>query len=140
MYHVCWAACPRGNQSGATPRHCGFLRGLYDSRPTQSWCCEIWDVRTMLDYLRQLCALADLPLKELTLNLVMHIALVCANWSQSLYLLDTKNMTLADRHATFSLEEVLKHSKSTTKSDHLTLSQQPPATTDIHCRQPKAAV
>ena len=94
----------------------------------------------MLDYLRQLCPLADLPLKELTLNLVMLIGLVCANWSQSLYLLDTKNMTLADRHVTFSLEEVLKHSKPTRKSDHLTLSQQPPATTDIHCRQPKAAL
>lgn len=77
---------------GSHPLVIRFLKGVYNLRTPVSRYCEVWDVNKVLDYLKTLSPLNELNLKQLTLKLVMLIALTTASRSQSLHLLTTVNM------------------------------------------------
>ena len=77
---------------GSHPLVIRFLKGVYNLRTPVSRYCEVWDVNKVLDYLKTLSPLNELNLKQLTLKLVMLIALTTASRSQSLHLLTTENM------------------------------------------------
>ena len=73
---------------GSHPLVIRFLKGLYNLRTPVSRYCEVWDVNQVLDYLKTL----PLLVKQLTLKLVMLIALTTASRSQSVYCLSIENM------------------------------------------------
>ena len=73
---------------GSHPLVIRFLKGLYNLRTPVSRYCEVWDVNQVLDYLKTL----SLLVKQLTLKLVMLIALTTASRSQSVYCLSIENM------------------------------------------------
>ena len=77
---------------GSHPLVIRFLRGVYNLRMPVSRYCEVWDVNKVLDYLRTLSPLNALNLKQLTMKLVMLIALTTASRSHSLNLLTIDNM------------------------------------------------
>jgi len=80
-----------------------FMKGIFQSRPPLLRYCKTWDVNLVLQYIGSMGNSQELSLKDLTLKLVMLVALTTAKRGQSLHLLDTQN--------TFMLNSNLKQSK-----------------------------
>ena len=106
---------------GSHPFVVRFLRGVYNSRPSLPRYTEIWDVRIVLDKLREMSPASTLALKELTYKLVMLIALVSAQRGQTIHLLNIKNMTKTESSYSFTITELTKTKKPGHKADIITL-------------------
>ena len=106
---------------GSRPLVVRFLRGVYNSRPSLPRHTEIWDVRIVLDKLREMSPASTLALKELTYKLVMLIALVSAQRGQTIPLLNIKNMTKTGSSYFFAITELTKTKKPGHKADIITL-------------------
>lgn len=63
------------------------LKGVYNLRPSEPKYCKTWDVSNVLGYLRKLSPIKFISLKDLTLKLVMLIAIIIASRVQSLSLI-----------------------------------------------------
>ena len=106
---------------GSRPLVVRFLRGVYNSRPSLPRHTEIWDVRIVLDKLREMSPASTLALKELTYKLVMLIALVSAQRGQTIPLLNIKNMSKTGSSYFFAITELTKTKKPGHKADIITL-------------------
>ncbi|XP_068712558.1 uncharacterized protein [Montipora foliosa] len=80
-------------------------------RPPLPHYCKTWDVNLVLQYIGSMGDSQELSLKDLTLKLVMLVALTTAQRGQSLQLLDTQNMVQEETAYTFTLNSNLKQSK-----------------------------
>lgn len=49
-----------------------FMRGVFNKRPPQARYKQVWDVRIVLNYLRNICPARSLDLKSLTLKLYVN--------------------------------------------------------------------
>lgn len=96
---------------GTHPLVIKFMRGVFNLRPTKPRYKEIWDVTLVLNYLRKLSPAKSLSLKNLTLKLVMLIALISAQRVQSLHLLSLDNLHMKNNKAVFVIDQLLKHSR-----------------------------
>ena len=85
-----------------------FLKGTFELRPSLPRYSTIWDAGMVLTYLRSFPALNDLTLKQLTLNLTMLLALVTAQRTQTLSMLDTSCMQETTTGITFTIRDTLK--------------------------------
>ena len=106
---------------GSHPLVVRFLRGVYNSRPSLPRYTEIWDVRIVLDKLREMSPASTLALKGLTYKLVMLIALVSAQRGQTIHLLNIKKMTKTESSYSFTITELTKTKKPGHKADIITL-------------------
>ena len=106
---------------GSHPLVVRFFRGVYNARPSLPRYTEIWDVRSVLDKLREMPPAYTLALKELTYKLVMLIALVSAQRGQTIHLLNIKNMTKTESSYSFTITELTKTKKPGHKADIITL-------------------
>ena len=88
-----------------------FMKGIFQSRPPLPRYCKTWDVNLVLQYIGSMGKSQELSLKDLTLKLVMLVALTTAQRGQSLHLLDTKNMVQEETACTFMLNSNLKQNK-----------------------------
>lgn len=96
---------------GCHPHVIRLMKGIYNKRPPCSRYVNTWDVNIVLNRLRQLSPVRDLSMKDLTLKLVMLMALVSAQRAQTLHLLDTDFMKLSEFSVSFSIKEVVKNSR-----------------------------
>ena len=71
---------------------------------------NIWSVDTVLDYLSLFCPLHEINLKELTLKLVMLIALTTGQRCQTLTFLDTSEQYMQNNDTCFNLA-LIEHLK-----------------------------
>ena len=69
-----------------------LLKGMFNSRPPQPKYTDTWDVQLVLDRLRRLPDNAQLDLKELSLKVVMLLALITASRVSELHKLNMSNM------------------------------------------------
>ena len=69
---------------------------------------QAWDVQLVLDYLSEIHPVSDLSLKDLTLSLVMLIALVIGQRGQSSHLINTAHMQAEKASYQFVLSEKVK--------------------------------
>ena len=60
---------------GKHTRVCNLVAGVYNKRPSEPRYCFVWDVETVLRYLKSLPANKILTTKMLTLKLTMLLAL-----------------------------------------------------------------
>ena len=82
-----------GNKTvGSHPLVNRFLKVVFNVRPCVPRYQYIWDTSLVLSYLKTFAPLDFLNLKDLTLKLVMLIALVIGQRSQSIYLMDLASM------------------------------------------------
>ncbi|XP_068761480.1 uncharacterized protein [Montipora capricornis] len=86
-----------------------FLKGIFQSRPPLPRYCKTWDVNLVLQYINSMGNSQELSLKDLTLKLVMLVALTTAQRGQSLQ--NTQNMVQEETAHTFMLTSNLKQSK-----------------------------
>ena len=95
-----------------------FILGVFNKiKPVPKY-NNIWSVDTVLDYLSLLCSFDELNLKELTLKLVMLIALTTGQRCQTLTILDISEqyMQKNEKCFNFALPEHLKEDKTQAKS------------------------
>ena len=88
-----------------------FFKSVFELRPCFPRYQNIWNVEPVLKFLKNLSPTATLPLKDLTLKLVMLIALITGQRSQSIHLLDLNDMSVRDNCAIFTLSLPVKQSK-----------------------------
>ena len=96
---------------GSHPLISRFMKGVFNLHPPVPRYRHIWDVKTVLDYLRRLSPAGRLSLKDLTQKLAMLVALVSAQRIQTFHLIHLDNITFAHESATVSICDLLKHSK-----------------------------
>lgn len=83
-----------GCRAGNHPLVNRFLRGVFNLRPPKPRYTETWDVQPVLEKLRTMVPLKCLSLKDLTLKLVMLMALTQAARVQTLHLLVLRNIDI----------------------------------------------
>lgn len=84
------------------------MKGVYELRPVLSKHQEIWDVKTVLEFLQTLHPVEGLTLKNMTLKLTMLLALTSAQRCQTLQASSLDNMRLANDECTFYFTKLLK--------------------------------
>lgn len=99
-----------GSKVGTHPLVCRLLKGVYQQRTPLSKYNDIWDVDIVLCYLKKLSPVRSLNLKQLTLKLVMLLALVSGQRGQTIHVLNLNNMTQGKCSYTFTFER-LKQSR-----------------------------
>lgn len=97
-----------GFRAGSHPLVSRFLRGAFNLRPTKPRYTEIWDVKPVLQEIRHMDPLHSLSLKDLTLKLVMLMALTQAARVQTLHLLMIKGISLGEESISVYLGDNIK--------------------------------
>lgn len=97
-----------GFRAGNHPLVSRFLRGVFNLRPTKPRYAETWDVKPVLQEIRHMDPLHSLSLKELTLKLVMLMALTQAARVQTLHLLMIKGISLGEESILIYLGDNIK--------------------------------
>ena len=100
-----------GFSIGAQPIIVRYMKGVFNLHPSNPKYCEIWDVSKVLLYLQKLSPVSKLSLKLLTYKLAMLIALTLASRTQSLHLLDIRDMRKGYDTYTLFYSDVLKQTR-----------------------------
>lgn len=96
---------------GQHPLVCRFLKGIFECRPSLPRYQETWDVTVVLDYLAKLGPPVKLSFKNLTLKVVMLMALLSGQRRQTLHTLSIDYMQISSEKAVFSINSLLKTSR-----------------------------
>lgn len=97
-------------QVGDHPMVRRFIKGVYQLKPNFPRYQRTWDTSIVLQYLETLYPNSRLSLKDLTLKLVMLVALVTGQRGQSIFLMDLKDMTQRKNSYTFVISTKVKQS------------------------------
>jgi len=98
-----------------------FIRGVFRSRPPVPRYESTWDAQIVLSHLGSFAVASELNLKDLTQTLVMLMALVSAQRTQSLYLLDLNFMKCGTDMIEFAFPAHIKQSRQGYKNPTLQL-------------------
>lgn len=97
-----------GCSAGSHPLVTRFLKGVFNLRPSVPRYTRTWDVQHVLQQLRAMEPLSSLSLKELTLKLVMLMALTQAARIQTLHCLLLQNISFGQDSVCVWLGETIK--------------------------------
>lgn len=98
-----------GCRAGNHPRVNRYLRGVFNLRPSKPRYAMTWDVKSVLQKIRTMEPLHSLSLKELSLKLVMLMALTQAARVQTLHLLLLENIAFGEDSVSVLLGGNIKH-------------------------------
>ena len=96
---------------GSDPLIRRFMRGVFIDRPNLPRYTETWDVSTVLSLMRDMGDNGALSLFDLTLKLVMLLALISGQRAQTLSFLDLDNMHVYEDRIVFSVHNLVKQSR-----------------------------
>ena len=105
-----------GACAGKHPLVSRLMKGIFQEKPPRPKYTEIWDVSIVLSYLQSLSPVDKLPLKELTLKLVVLILLVSGQRGQTVHLLSIDHMVSVNSCYTFQIVDHLKQSRPGVKN------------------------
>ena len=88
-----------------------FMKGVYLERPPQAKYKEIWDINVVVKHLKSFPQLEKLSLKELTLKLVMLLAITTAARVDTLFKLSVDNYIQERDFILLKFDSPLKQSK-----------------------------
>lgn len=97
--------------AGTHPLVVRLLKGVYNVRTPKPRYSQIWDVNTVLLYLRKLSPVKRLSLKDLTLKLVMLLCLTNATRIQTVYKLIVSELQKLKSEFIFKVDGLLKQSR-----------------------------
>lgn len=103
-----------------------FMKGVYNLRPSEPKYCKTWDVSNVLGYLRKLSPIKFISLKDLTLKLVMLIAIITASRVQSLHLLTLNGLEKNCHSYTIFFYGLLKQNRPSWSQNCIELFAYPP--------------
>lgn len=98
-----------------------FMNGVYKLKPVSSKYNEIWDISPVLDKLASLFPLENLSLAELSMKLVLLLALATAQRLQTLSLIKLSNIKKSEVGYVISITDLIKTSRPGTKQPVLML-------------------
>ena len=101
------------------------MKGLHNLNPPRPRYTHTWDVSIVLRLLKSYSPNESLSLETLTFKLVMLVALVTGQRSQSLSLLDTREATVTQSTVSFHITQPTKTSKPGSKPHAVTLTAYP---------------
>ena len=93
---------------GQYPLVSRFMKGFFNEWPSLPRHCITWDAGTVLAHLRSLSPVQSIPMKQLRHKLVLLMFLLSGQRGQTIHLLDTRNMTLSQGCANFSIGDPIK--------------------------------
>ena len=96
---------------GQHPLVCRFMKGIFESRPSLPRYHETWDVTIVLKHLAGLGPPESLSFKNLTLKVVMLMALLSGQRRQTLHSFNLDTMKLSSDKCVFVIQSLLKTSK-----------------------------
>lgn len=102
------------------------MKGVFNTRPSQPRYKEVWDVNKVLMYLKTLSPVKLISLKDLTLKLVMLIALTNATRVQTVHLLTTVNIKKCRSKFIVQFDGLLKQSRPSYDVSCIDLLSYPP--------------
>jgi hypothetical protein len=102
-----------------------FMKGVFNEHPPRARYSTTWDVQEVLVWLRKLSPVKLLSLKDLSLKLVVLMALVSAQRCQTLHLLDLRCLTKGAEYK-FNFASTLKHSRPGKAAPQVVFSPYPP--------------
>ena len=111
--------CNNNTSVGSHPLIIRFMKGVYQLRPPKPRYKETWNISPVLGYLRSLYPTSELSLKQLTLKLVMLVALITAQRLQTLQALDLRNMFVTGSKISFVLPTLLKQTRPRNKQPQI---------------------
>ena len=101
-----------GFSVGKHTRVCNLVAGVYNKRPSEPRYCFVWDVETVLRYLKSLPVNKLLSTKMLTLKLTMLLALTSASRCSEIRHLDNRFYTKSEGKICFNVIKPTKTSKA----------------------------
>lgn len=114
---------------GSHPLVTRFLKGIYETRKPQPKYKTIWDVATVLKYLKSLWPLEQLSLKDLTIKLLILLLLVTGQRGQSIHLLNLDGMNMSSQSCSFELLDHIKTSKPNKRESSIDIGSYQPDNT-----------
>ena len=102
------------------------MKGVFKIRPAIPRYAKTWDVGNVFDYLRKLSPVKYLTLKNLTLKLTMLIAITNAARTQSIHLMNVKNVYKIKSEFIYVLSELVKQSRPGYKEPSVNIKAYPP--------------
>jgi hypothetical protein len=115
-----------GQSVGTHPLVARFMKGLFNIKPPMPRYTQIWDVRSVLNFIRTQSPINSLSLKQLTLKLTMLLALLTAQRSQSLSKLRIDKMKLSANSVVFWIDDLVKTSVPGRIGQEVKLQAYPP--------------
>lgn len=115
-----------GQPAGSHPIIRRFLKGVFNLRPVFPKNETIWDTNIVLRYLKKLSPVKKLNFKLLTLKFVMLLSLLTGQRSQTLHLLNLKDLVITKKGFKMKIGEMLKHSRPGKHLDLLTVKAYAP--------------
>ena len=97
-----------------------LMKGVFDSRPTLQRYNSIWNVTTVLDFIKTLGPNEELSLKNATLKCVTLVALLSGQRCQTIHALRISGMKETNRQIRFDIYTLLKTSKPEKHQEPLT--------------------
>ena len=97
-----------GIRVGEHPLVSRFMSGLFNEKPALTRYTETWDPQIVLNYLKIFPAVGSMSLKQLTLKLLMLMALLSAQRTQTLQKLSLEEMCISAGKHTFYISALLK--------------------------------
>ena len=88
-----------------------FLKGVFEPKLSLPRYETIWDVSQVLTHLRSYPPVEDISLKKLTFKVVMLLALLTGQRTQTIHCLDVSHMDMSDKKCIFYLTSLQKHSR-----------------------------
>ena len=110
---------------GSHPLISRFLKGVFQLRPPKPRYSQIWDVKIVLNFLRKWSPANCLNFKQLTLKLVMLMALISAQRAQALHNLNLERMKLKEGSVVFAYDVLLKQHRPGNASSELKFKAYP---------------
>ncbi len=113
---------PGNTPVGQHPLVCRFLRGVFQERPALPRYNTTWDVSLVLAYLQKLYPLEEITLKQLSQKLVMLIALLSGQRTQTLAVIDIDCIRWKDDGCLVYISSPLKHTRPGVHQEPIKLS------------------
>ena len=108
---------------GSHPLVVRFMKGGFETRKPKPKYDDIWDASKVLNYLSTLYPVKELPLKDLTLKVLMLLLLVTGQRGQSIHLMTLSAMKLTESVCQFQILNHTKTSKPGHSSTSITISE-----------------
>ena len=99
------------------------MKGVFQTRKPKTKYDDTWDASKVLSYLRMLHPVKELPLKDLTLKVLMLLLLATGQRGQSIQLMTLSAMKLTESVCQFQILNHTKTSKPGHSSTSITISE-----------------
>ena len=100
-----------GFNVGEHPLVVRFMKGVFNTRPSLPKGKEIWNTDEVLRKLKLISPAHELSLKQLTLKLVVLLALITGQRVQTLHMFNLENMQKTEKCYVFFIEKLMKTTK-----------------------------